>query len=72
MAKHQIDELSLNIDIDVKKDIDKTISSLASAITQLNKAVGDVGALERYAKTLGKITSKSVKVPSGEKIFAKF
>lgn len=64
MAKHQIDELSLKIDIKVKKDIDKTISSLARAITRLNNAVADVSSLNKYSKAIGKLVVNSAKVPS--------
>lgn len=60
--KDVIDELSLNIDINVEKGIDKTISSLARAITKLNTAVANVGDLQRYANALGKITARPVKI----------
>ena len=63
-----IDELSLKIDIDVQKDIHKTISSLARAITKLNNAVADVSALDKYAKTLSKITTGTVKVVNGTSV----
>lgn len=64
MAKHQIDELSLDIDIKAKKDIDKTISSLARAIVKLNNAVADVSSLNKYSNAIGKLIKASAKVPS--------
>lgn len=62
--KTVIDELSLKIDIKVKKDIDKTISSIATAINRLNKAVADVGALKKYVNTLNKLTKRNIKITS--------
>lgn len=57
-----IDELSLKINVRVKKDLDKTISSIANAITKLNKAVSDVSALKKYVNTLNSLTKKSFKI----------
>lgn len=60
-----IDELSLKIDIKTKKDIDKTISSIASAINKLNKAVSNVSALKKYVNTLNSLTRRTFKVSDG-------
>lgn len=60
--KTVIDELSLKIDVKVKKDIDKTISSLATSINKLNKAVSSVSALKKYVNTLNKMSGKSIKI----------
>lgn len=63
--KTVIDELSLKIDIKTKKDIDKTISSIASAINKLNKAVSNVSALKKYVNTLNSLTKRTFKVSDG-------
>lgn len=65
--KTVIDELSLKIDIRTKKDIDKTISSIASAINKLNKAVSNVSALKKYVNTLNSLTRRTFKVADGTK-----
>lgn len=56
MAKQQIDELFLDIDIDVEKGIDKRVSSLARAIDDLNRAVkntNQLGSAFRKLKSIG-------------------
>lgn len=65
VVKTVIDELSLKIDIKTKKDIDKTISSIASAINKLNKAVSNVSALKKYVNTLNSLTRRTFKVSGG-------
>lgn len=68
MADQQIDELYLDINVDMEKDTDKHISSLAEAITKLNQAVADVSNLEKYVKTLKQVSLKAVKVPNATAI----
>lgn len=62
MARDVIDELSLKIDIDVDKGSSKTISSLARAITKLNTAVANVGNLQKYVRSLNKISPNTINV----------
>lgn len=66
--KDVIDELSLKIDIDVEKGIDKTISSLARAITKLNSAVSNVSGLQKYVNSLSKMTAKSAKATANTSV----
>ena len=63
--KTVIDELSLKIDIKLKKDIDKTISSLANSINKLNKAVSNVSALKKYVNQLNKLSGRNIKITAG-------
>lgn len=63
MAKDVIDQLALDIDIDVDKDIPETISALASSINELNNAVANVSNLQAYIKNLNKISAPTANVP---------
>lgn len=63
-----IDELSLKIDVNTKRGTAKTITAVADAITTLNKSVRNVGALERYVKTLNKLMKPVTRVPKNTAI----
>ena len=57
-----IDKLSLKINVKVKKDLDKTIGSIATAINRLNKAVSKVGALNKYISSLNQLSKEFFKI----------
>lgn len=64
----EIDELSVKIDVDMPKGIDKTISSLANSINKLNRAVSNVSGLQKYVNTLSKISAASINVVGGTSV----
>ena len=60
--KSVIDELSLKINVKVKKDLDKTIGAIANAVNRLNRAVANVGALKNYVAQLNKISKAMLNI----------